>query len=85
MPKAIYTKNEDGDWDFVAAFATPVGGEHTAVSLKWADEVAEYLQHEGETVVVVNADQALLPEILEADSPLLPFNPTPGQRNDNTN
>lgn len=51
MIRAIYIKREDGDFDFVAAFDTEQI-QLDCDSRGWPDEVAGWLENEGETVLM---------------------------------
>jgi hypothetical protein len=82
MNKAIYIQREDGDWDFVAAFSTEQLPDKCGSLQQWPEQVAEYFEKQGESVVIIKADLPLLPDILDGDSPLLPFNPSPIERQD---
>lgn len=64
MTSAIYIRREDGDYDFVAAFAINKLPDAPAPLSQWPDEVAEYFREEGEEVLVVNnCDLQYLPDV----------------------
>ena len=61
MIKAIYKRREDGDYDFVAAFASE---QLPALPSDWPGEVIDWLTSEGElSLVVENVDLCKLPDV----------------------
>jgi hypothetical protein len=62
--KAIYREREDGDYDFVAAFAAIDEDESCA------DTYAENLRSEGESVIIKDFhDLSMLVDVLQTSKP----------------
>ncbi len=69
MIKAVYKLREDGDYDFVAAFNVDYCIPPFPDGADWAEEVKEYLEFDGESVIVLdNLDIAHLTDIYQIKS-----------------
>lgn len=69
MTRAVYKIREDGDYDFVAAFA--VDSLPDAPS-DWPKEIADWLESQGEQALIVDRlDLNKLPDVLSRNKPLV--------------
>ena len=65
MPKAVYRAREDGDWDFVAAFADDNEDDDSNMTL--VDSFVTDVENEGDEVKVISGELKDFPDVLTTD------------------